>query len=392
MKILIVCESTRKHESGGRVVRYLTKILKTGNHQVKLVVLNNDPNPDSFYQENDVEFIPVRAGLYSRFANIFFTSGEAIKLRKILHDFSPEIVHFASFDNGKPPQFIAEAKKAGAKVVLQPWTMQFYCEEGFGFRKGEKCNLCAGGNYLNAITKGCTSYRGVPALIKKTLLHKQALKADIFLSSNSELDEILFKYGVTADKIVRFTVPFDYTSLVPPQAPEQDYSVFYGQPNSHKGLNVLIETFRMLPAKKLKIYPLSPLPANTFKSNNVETVNGATWTKGLPEAVASSKMVLIPSLWSTSTEYSMCEALLFKKPVVVFNTGVHKHIFKNGVNAMVVAPNDIEAYAKAVVELDENAELRKTIAENGYKSLLEINNTNKLYTQLIQAYQHQIPN
>jgi glycosyltransferase involved in cell wall biosynthesis len=386
MKILLVCESARKHESGGRVVRYLTKILKTGNHQIKLVVLNNDPNPDEFYTENDVEFIPIRTGFYTRFANIGLITKESIKFKKILKTYTPDVVHFASFDNGKPPQFITEANASSATVVLQPWTMQFYCEQGFGFRDGKKCNLCAGGNYVNALTKKCTNHKGIPALIKKKLLHKQALNADVFLSSNSELDQILVEYGVPKEKIVRFTVPFDYTFMLPPKMAEQDSAVFYGQPNAHKGLNVMVETFKILPAQKLKLYPLS-LPQDTFKSSNVEVINGVSWTKGLPEAIATSRMVLVPSLWSTSTEYSMCEALLFKKPVVVFNTGVHKHIFKNRVNAMVVEPNDIEAYANAIVELDEDAGLRKTIGENGYETLLKVNSIENLYPQLIGAYQ-----
>lgn len=386
MKILLVCESARKNESGGRVIRYLNTILKTGNHQIKLVVLNNDPNFDHFYQENDVEFIPTRTSVYTRFSNIFLISKESVRFKKIINEFSPDVIHFASFDNGKPPQFITEANASGATVVLQPWTMQFYCEQGFGFRNGEKCNLCASGNYLNALTKKCTNYKGIPSLLKKKLIHKRALRADVFLSSNSELDQILLKYGVAENKIIRFTVPFDYTFLIPPIMEEQDNSIFYGQANSHKGLNVLIEAFRILPKQKLKVYPLS-LASDTFKSNNVEVINGASWSSELPKAVASAKMVLIPSLWSTSTEYSMCEALLFKKPVVVFNTGVHKHIFKNRINAMVVEPNDIQAYTKAIVELDENADLRKTIGENGYNSLVEINSIDILYPSLMKAYQ-----
>jgi glycosyltransferase involved in cell wall biosynthesis len=385
MKILIVCESARKHESGGRVVRYLTKILKSGNHQVKLVILNNDPAQDDFYKETDFEFIPIREGFYTRFANIFLVSKESLQFRTILKQFSPDVVHFASFDNGKPPQFFTEAKNSGATVVLQPWTMQFYCEQGFGFRDGKKCNLCAGGDFTNALKMGCTTYGGIPALIKKKRMHKRALMADIFLSSNSELDEILLTYGVAKDKIARFTVPFDYTFMVPEKRPEQDYSIFYGQPNAHKGLGVLKQVFEMLPSQKLKIYPLA-LPSDTFKTDNVEIVNGASWAGELPAAIASAKTVLVPSLWSTSTEYSMCEALMFKKPVVVFNTGVHKHIFKNGVNAMVLEAGDVDGYAKALVELNTNDELRKTIAENGYQTLVDVNCIENLYPRLIKAY------
>jgi glycosyltransferase involved in cell wall biosynthesis len=94
----------------------------------------------------------------------------------------------------------------------------------------------------------------------------------------------------------------------------------------------------------------------------------------------------MPSLWSTSTEYALCEALLMKKAVVVFNVGVHKDIFKDGFNALVVEPNDINSFAKAVLELNSNEELRLRIAENGYNTLLDINNPDKLYLQLMRGY------
>lgn len=386
MKILLVCESTHKRDSGGRVARYLTKILKNADHQVKLVALKDDTDEDSFYHENDVYFIPLKKQFLFRLANIFWKTRESGQFKSILQEFAPDVIHFASFDDGKPPQFLTEAYNSNATVVLQPWTMQFYCIQGFGFREGEKCNLCASGNYFNALKNNCTSYKGIPGLIKRKKLHKRALKADVFLSSNSELDQILLEYGVAKEKIVRFTVPFDYTAVIVPQISEGDYSIFYGQSNAHKGLNVLIQSFTNLPEKKLRLFPMASLPDNVAGSKNIEVVHGATWKQGLPEAIAAAKIVLVPSLWSSSTEYSMCEALLFKKPVVVFDVGVHKHIFENKINAMVVEPNDIDAYTAAIKELDENDELRKKISENGYKTLLQVNDPVTLQKTLLKAY------
>jgi len=61
MKVLLVCESSHIYESGGRVVRYLTKVLKEENNQVKLVVLSDKRDDfylSDFYKENDVTFLP----------------------------------------------------------------------------------------------------------------------------------------------------------------------------------------------------------------------------------------------------------------------------------------------------------------------------------------------
>lgn len=392
MKVLLVCESTSKHFSGGRVVRYLAKILNENNIQLMLTVLaekTDETEGDSFYKTNETIFIPIRKNLQFRIANLFFRTKEINQFNKILNTFSPDIVHFASFDIDKPAQFIKSAKIFGAKVVLQPWTMRFFCAQGFGFREGEICTLCANGNYSNAFTKRCVTYRGIPSLLERKILHKHALSADVLLSSNNELDKILLDYGVKESKLVRFPVPFDYTFLSPQQIEEKNDFIYFGQPNSHKGLNVLLKIFKLLPELKLKLYPLSYLQKSKIKNENIEVINGIGWSNGLEEAIASTKTILIPSLWSTSTEYAMCEALLFKKPVVLFNVGVHKDIFINKHNAIVIEPNDLETFANEIIELNQNIELRRSIGENGYRTLLEINNPNKLYSQLLQAYTYE---
>lgn len=389
MKILLVCESSHLYESGGRVVRYITKILKRDDNDVKLVVLSekrDDYNLGLFYKENNVEFLPISKKLVNRIASLFFNTKEVKSFNQILKNFSPDVVHFASFDHSKPSKFISVATKFGAKVILQPWTMHFYCSQGFGFRNGEQCSLCANGNYFNALTKKCVTFRGIPSLIEKKITHNRALNADLFLSSNSELDKILSRYGIGKSHIYRFPIAFDYTFLNKQPEREDDYFIFYGQANSHKGLSVLLDVFTKLPEQRLKIYPLSRLPENSSNNKNIEIINGVGWTNGLSDAIVNSKAVLMPSLWSTSTEYALCEALLMKKAVVVFNVGVHKDIFKNRFNALVVEPNDLNAFVKAVLELDTNEELRKEIAENGYNTLLEINNPDKLYLQLIEGY------
>jgi len=389
MKILLVCESSHINESGGRVVRYITKILKRDKNQVKLIVLSDrrdDYELGDFYIENDVEFLPIRRRLFDRIGRLFYKTKEVKTFIEILLKFSPDVVHFASFDHTKPSHFISEAKEYGAKVVLQPWTMHFYCSQGFGFRNGEQCTLCANGNYLNALTKKCVSIRSIPSLIEKKVLHKKAKKADLFLSSNSELDKILIKYGINQTDILRFPIAFDFTFLDNQTKKTGDYFIFYGQANSHKGLNVLLDVFANLPEQKLKVYPMNLLSKSISMSRNIEIINGINWNNGLGDEILISKAVLMPSLWSTSTEYALCEALLMKKAVVVFNVGVHKDIFKDGINALVVEPNDINSFAKAVLELDTNEELRLRIGENGYTTLLDINNPEKLYLQLMRGY------
>ncbi|MRX48655.1 glycosyltransferase family 4 protein [Pedobacter puniceum] len=389
MRILLVCESSHLYESGGRVVRYITKLLKQHDNIVKIVVLSekrDDYNLGSFYKENDVEFLPVRKKIIYRILRFIYNTEEINKFSNLLNTFKPDAIHFASLDHNKPSKFISLATKTKAQVVMQPWTMHFYCSQGFGFRNGKQCTLCASGNYFNAISKRCISIRGIPSLFEKWAVHRNALKANLFLSTNVEFDEILNKYGVKKSNIFRFPVPFDYTFLDKNGEKTDDYFIFYGQANSHKGLTVLIEVFKKLPEQRLRIYPMEPLPKNFTSLNNVEIINGVNWKNGLADAIINSKAVLLPSLWSTTIEYALWEALQIKKAVILFNVGAHKEIFKNRLNAMVIKPYDLDSFVNAIIEIDKNDELRAILEENGNVTLLEINNPSKLYTQLMECY------
>ena len=84
MKILLVCESSHLYESGGRVVRYITKVLKKQENQLKLVVLSDkrdDYNLDEFYVDNNVDFLPLNKRLYARIFRVFFDTKEVRRFK-----------------------------------------------------------------------------------------------------------------------------------------------------------------------------------------------------------------------------------------------------------------------------------------------------------------------
>lgn len=394
MKVLLVSESINQFDSGGKVVRYITNILTHANVQVKILVLRekNEIKDDDFISHHDIEFLPIKRNFQNRLFNIFFNTRATISFKELLNNYHPDIVHFASFENSKPSLFILEVKKFGAKLVLQPWTMHFFCAQGFGFRDNKTCTKCVNGNYINALFYKCTGVKSIPSLIERHFLHKRALAANTFLSSNRTFDKILNEYRVPSDNILNFPIPFDCSS----QKIEtnvnnslnsiEDYYIYYGQVNDHKGFKILEEVFMRLPSIKFKVLPMNYLSESTFSKHNVEIINNVNWSNGLREYIINSKAVLIPSLWVTSTEYSLCEALLLKKPVILFNIGMHKDIFVNKQNAMVVEPNDVDSYVNAIIELENDSDLCVKLSNNGYKTLTNHNSIEKLTSELMKAY------
>jgi glycosyltransferase involved in cell wall biosynthesis len=123
-----------------------------------------------------------------------------------------------------------------------------------------------------------------------------------------------------------------------------------------------------------------PLPPN------IEVVPGVGWGNGLQEAIERAKAVVVPSLWATSTEYSLCEAMAMQKPVIVFGVGVHKDILTDRKDAMVVEVGNREQFKAALDALDGDPSLCERIAAAGAARVKEINGADRLHTLLISAY------
>jgi glycosyltransferase involved in cell wall biosynthesis len=389
MKILLVCESFSTRLSGGKVVRYLHEILSSHGHDVKVAITSPFNEADT-YLGNERQFVvPVarKERYYWRMYSLLNPYHVPPEFQQLVSDFAPDVVHFASFDHAKSPNLYKHCHRMGIRTVLQPWTMHFYCAQGFGYTKDRQCTRCIEHGYASAIREGCIGLRGALSQVERRVLQTTAVRgADVILSSNSDLDGVLHAYGIDGSKIKRFPIAFDVTRTAVPPAVNGDYYIFYGQAVPHKGVDFVVDLFSRLPDKKLKIYPMAPFVSRTPLPSNIEVIEGLSWANGLQDAIANAKAVLVPSEWMTSTEYSLCEAMTMHKPVIVFNVGVHKNILSHRHNAMVAGVRNEVEFRAALDELEQDNLLYEKVAAGGARAVAELNEPEKLYEQLMSAY------
>lgn len=390
MKILFVCESFSSTLSGGKVVRYLRQILADRGHDVRVATTSPFDKADTWIAGADkfITSIPTRPRFYWRLYSLLNKFDVPVEFSRLVDGFAPDVVHFASFEHTKSLNLYRYCVDRKLRIVLQPWTMHFYCAQGFGFRDGRQCTRCIDDGFAAAISIGCTSLRGAVSQYERLLLRRLAIRsADVVLSSNRDLDNILLAYGIAEHKIRRFPIPFDPTKIaVREQKVSGDYFIYYGQANSHKGTDFIIDLFRQLPDKKLKLYPPVPYATNDPLPSNIEVVPGVGWGRGLREAIEGAKAVVVPSLWATSTEYALCEAMMMRKPVIVFDVGVHKDILTDRKDAIVVQVGSREQFKAALDALDGDPLLCGRIAAAGAARVGEINDADRLHNLLMSAY------
>jgi glycosyltransferase involved in cell wall biosynthesis len=108
----------------------------------------------------------------------------------------------------------------------------------------------------------------------------------------------------------------------------------------------------------------------------LEVKQNLTWETGLAELVAKSRGVIIPSIWPTTTEFGLIEALGYGKPVICFDLGIHHEKIVNGINGFIANLGDSKEIAAQLIKLRTDDQLFYTISENAgllYKEMINWN-------------------
>ena len=369
-RVLLLTDSISKHISGGVVARHVIRLLQAGGATVS--VLN-------YYTQEcaaEAEELGVQYFLNRESEHLFRThrvseGGPIDWLERLLSSVNPEVIHYCAWTCQKSVRLTSLARLRHIGLVSQLFTYHVFCSQGYGYLQGEgECYRCATRAFPTAARHGCTI--GWKAILtqafRKAQFRAMASRFDAFLSTCASMDEILRAYGVAPERIVRASLPFDRTRVAGIQSEEGTEFVFHGQLLDFKGGHLLAEIARRCPDTRFAFYPINTSRSglegyglgNTCPSN-IRIVLGKGWYDGVGQAVASSRGVLVPSLWPTTTEHATYEAMAFGKPVAVFNVGAYRDFLSHNENAVVAPPGDVEKYAAAVRMLDEQSGLRNRI-------------------------------
>ena len=97
----------------------------------------------------------------------------------------------------------------------------------------------------------------------------------------------------------------------------------------------------------------------------------------LLEVVANSRGVLVPSLYATTGEFYLLEALGLGKPAILFNAGIHGEIIEHGKNGMISEIGDLDGFYANIQKERVSAfkEFKKDVVSNIFpekKHIIEI--------------------
>lgn len=386
-KILVIPDSIWGSESGHRSTQFLAKALSSYELKVGIYSSDDDKNSDSnvFLEDNNINFYSKQP--YRFYHQLFLKYFALIEFKKVLSEFKPDhVLYFGAISNKVFTEYLTKKK---IPYYYLPLTTEFYCLKDFAGLEEGTCYKCIDGNYFNALKNNCISGKKkyltfVKKSIERIKSRKRILNADrIIAYSNSQL-EVLQRFGVDLKKSAKTPIFFNADHLKQVNVSKGDYFVVIGQCSTAKGWHYIPEIIRKTKGIKFKliIYRKETAAAFIIKyqiqdlidSGYIEIVSNLEKHIDVLNVIGRSKAVIVPSIYQTTGEFSLLESIGLSKPVLVFDAGIHKDVFKDRYNAMISEVGNTDKVASDIEELSKNNALWDKLSKGSKVVFNELTN------------------
>ena len=292
--------------------------------------------------------------------------GAVAGLREVLRRERPDVVHGHDW---LARSFLPLKRRAGPPLAMSLHYFTLSCPKKnlmhddapcSGPRLG-KCLACAGRHYGRA--KG-----SAVVLAHRAFARAEAALVDVFLpvseatAAGNGLHDGGLRYEVIPNIVPAPGDPAPHRVLLA-RLPQQPFLLFVGDLRADKGIEVLLDAYRAMPAPPPlvligKVWPQTPpLPPGVVLLRD--------WPNAaVREAMRRSIAVVVPSVWPEPFGIVVAEALAAARPVVASAIGGIPEIVRDGREGLLVAPGDSAALSTALQRIAGEAGLHAQLAAN----------------------------
>lgn len=335
------------------IIRWAS-ILQTKGFDI--TIISSDENIDKISHIKVVECLTKKFASHTK--NLIFQFIRSLKIRKIIRDIKPDIVHIHSLDYVHPFMFgvVNLIFKCFPNLVVSTWgTDVIGNSTGSKTRRGvlAKKFLLAQAEEITA-TSNFLGRKTSKIAPKRKTIHVIPFGIDCNMFSNS------FKKNKANDKLKIGFVK----SLTPKYGPDQLIKAF---------CQILV----MYPATRLIMVGHGPMDKDLKNlsnelglNNNIEFKGYLNYSK-IPKVLSDIDILIMPSTEnSESFGVAAIEAQAMEIPVIASNIGGVKEAIIDGQTGILIEPGNIEQIARETIRLIKNSRLRHQMGEKGRKFVL----------------------
>ena len=332
------------------------------------IVLATDKNSEGRAILAD-ELIPVITGIgATRLFKHFWNQTAYRKVRSVIRDFNPDIIHLHTISEfspailwgiGKTPAVMTVHGPEEFTLELLPWLLPPRDYQNNSY------------DWAEVRLKGCLRYAYYRYLQRPAYLIALKRLKRVIAPSRYMQQAITLDFPST--QIFQIYNGIDRPSRVPLPTTTSPTVLYVGRLEAVKGVEVLIRAFAKVhhdhPESRLRIVGdgsqgevLKALAKQLNLSTVVEFVG---WVEPgrITDQYASTQLLAVPSVWPENLPTVAIEALAIGRPIVGSNRGGIPELVDDASNGFIVESGDEEALAKAIGTILFDPQLQQSMAK-----------------------------
>lgn len=263
---------------------------------------------------------------------ILYSTEARKKIRVVLEDFAPDVVHLNNINFQITPAILYEIRdfekksKNKIKVVFTAHDYQWVCPNHMMYipTTGEICTRCLGGKYGNCAKYKCihgSTVKSILGSIESWLYHgrKTYGLVDTIICPSEFMAEQLGTDPVLKDKLVVMHNFLTEKTLAETEEKE-DYVLYFGRYAKEKGIETLLEVCKELPDIPFVFAGSGPLKEEVGNVSNIKDV-GFCSGDDLQKLISKARFSVYPSEWYENCPFSVMESQMYGTPVIGADIG-----------------------------------------------------------------------
>lgn len=408
MKILVLQDDFPPHSFGGAgmIASNLTREFTKRGHEVRVLTAVQHTKDVGVQEQGGFKVHRI----YARYSDNFqaykclWNPGAVREVRKVLHEFKPDVVHAHGVHAYLSYWSLVAAKKSGARVILT-------CHDVQSFNYGKLIDFI---DPRDMSIPEKPDYRIDPWLQLRqrkwrynpfrNMVIRWVFRnyVDTVVAVSNELKRALEVNGIAPVEVIHNGI--DISEWQPDEARDRAFKdkyslggsviLFGGRISPVKGsdklLEALVEIRKAVPDVQLLVASqrdefFERLIQKATKFGVAEAIVGTGWISGeeLKAAYYNSAVVTVPTLSFDSFPTMNLEAFACKKPVVATCFGGGKELVSDGISGYIANPYDVPTLIERLSGLLSDSQRRFAFGEAGYARVV------KEFDLTIQAEQYE---
>jgi len=316
------------------------------------------------------------------------------KLMSLIRTQGPDVVHFHNTLPIISPSAIHAAHATGVPVVMTLHNYRLMCPVGTYLRDGRICEDCRTHSLPRSVLHACyRDSRVQTATVAVMLATHRRLGTwdrcvDAYIALTDFMKSKVVEAGLPVKRVhVRGNVVHRSETSA---AGLGEGAVFLGRLSEEKGVETLLRAASLLPATRLRIVGSGPMDAAVMAA--ARSAGGSIeWLGHLPQEealkiLASSRVLIFPSICYETFGRSIVEAMACGVPVVSSRLGAMAEIITDGHDGFLFAPGDAVQLAERVRQLLTDDALRERMGRAARATYEARYSTDRCYEKLMDIY------